>query len=161
VGPGVAAGAAAVADGVAVGCGVAEPVGCGVAEPVGFGVPLGVAVGVGSAAPVSAVILRTLRKRSSAGAPSSLSSSFDSPARLITMLVLPSVMTSASVTPRALTRFSMICRACSSDSSEGGLPSSVVARIVTWVPPTRSRPSRGCSRSAKLMPLVPANSTSR
>ena len=47
----------------------------------------------------------------------------------------PSVTTSASATPSALTRCSMICRAWSSASRLGGLPSAVRACSVTVVPP--------------------------
>ena len=50
-----------------------------------------------------------------------------SPGTEMTMLLLPSVTTSASATPRPLTRCSMICRACSSRRRSGALPSGVRA----------------------------------
>ena len=59
------------------------------------------------------------------------------------MLELPSVTTSASATPRPLTRCSMICRASSRSAFAGALPFGVLAVSVTVVPPRRSRPSCG------------------
>lgn len=78
------------------------------------------------------------------------------------MFRLPSVTTSASATPNALTRLSMICRASSRFSAVGGLPSTLlVASSVTRVPPMRSRPSRGSSRSFKLPLAPPEKNTKR
>jgi hypothetical protein len=57
------------------------------------------------------------------------------------------VTTSASATPRPLTRRSMICLAWSSAALLGGLLSVVCACRVTWVPPSRSRPSLGVDES--------------
>ncbi len=57
------------------------------------------------------------------------------------------VTTSASATPSPLTRRSMICRAWSSAALLGGLLSVVFACRVTWVPPSRSRPSFGVGES--------------
>ena len=59
------------------------------------------------------------------------------------MFESPSVTTSASATPRPLTRCSMIWRASSSSSLAGGFPSGVRAVSVTVVPPRRSSPSCG------------------
>src|SRR6185437_7617801 len=58
----------------------------------------------------------------------------------------PSSTTSAPLTPIPLTRCSMICRAWSRDSREGGRPSTVRAVRVTRVPPCRSMPSLGLGR---------------
>ena len=119
------------------------------------------AAGGGTAAvPLPSAALSTLRKRSSAALPTSVRSRF-SPGREMTMLRLPSVTTSASATPNALTRLSMIWRASSRFSAVGGLPSTLfVASSVTRVPPMRSRPSRGSSRSFRL-PLAPEKNTKR
>ncbi len=137
--------------GLVVACGDALPDGAGLAVP--DGAALGVGAGA-AAAPLPSVALRTLRKRSSAALPTSVRSRFW-PGREMTMLRLPSVTTSASATPYALTRLSMIWRASSRLPAVGGLPSTVfVASSVSRVPPTRSRPSRGSSRSFQ-PPLAP------
>src|SRR5690349_5855086 len=98
----------------------------------------------------SVVVLSTVRKRSCAGEPICLSRSSLLPARDTVMLLFPSVITSASETPRPLTRFSMICRACSRLFAGGGFPFSVLACIVTRVPPIRSRPSLGANLLCQL-----------
>ncbi|PSK66751.1 hypothetical protein B0E53_01312 [Micromonospora sp. MH33] len=67
------------------------------ALPDGAGVALAVGAGA-AAAPLPSVALSTLRKRSSAALPTSVRSRF-SPGREMTMLRLPSVITSASATP--------------------------------------------------------------
>ena len=136
------------------------PLAVGDALPLGVGValPLGLALAAGTEL-LSTTRLITLRNRSSAAVPMVLRSSFW-PGTETTMFRLPSVTTSASATPRALTRFSMISRARSSWSAPGARPAWVCARRVTRVPPTRSRPSFGCRRSRKL-PLVPAKNTRR
>lgn len=118
------------------------------------------AAGGASATPLPEAALSTLRNRSSAASPTSSRFRF-SPGREMTMLRLPSVTTSASATPNALTRLSMISRASSRFSAVGGLPSTLlVASSVTRVPPIRSRPSLGSSRSFQL-PLAPAKNTKR
>ncbi len=96
----------------------------------------------------------TGRKRSWAVAPSSRACSPSSPGTEMTMLFSPSVTTSASATPRPLTRCSMIWRASSSSSDAGGWPSGVAAVNVTVVPPRRSRPSCGV-RSVPVKKISP------
>lgn len=138
-----------------------EAVALGDALPDGAGLALADGVGAGAGtAPLPSAALSTLRKRSSAGLPTSVRSRF-SPGREITMFRLPSVTTSASATPNALTRFSMIWRASSRFSAVGAWPLTVFfASSVSRVPPIRSRPSRGSSRSLKL-PLAPPKNTRR
>lgn len=77
------------------GFGDALPEGAGEALPEGAGV--GAAVGA-VAAPLPSAALSTLRKRSSAALPTSVSSRFW-PGREMTMFRSPSVTTSASATP--------------------------------------------------------------
>ena len=95
----------------------------------------------------SLVILSTLRKRSCAGTPTWRMVSLFSPGTEITMWLSPSVTTSASATPNALTRFSMISRAGLQVLGARRVPVRVVATSVSVVPPTRSRPSFGSRRS--------------
>jgi hypothetical protein len=104
----------------------------------------------------------TLRNRSSAGVPTWRIESLFCPGTDTTMWLLPSVTTCASDTPKALTRFSMISRACSSRAASGALPSAVRATSVIVVPPTRSRPSFGSKRSLREplpKPMTTPNST--
>jgi hypothetical protein len=140
-------------DGSAAG---AEADGAGSAGALPLGAALGAADGGFTAvAATSPVALSTLRNRICAAWPTFLSSSASWPAMDTTMLRLPSTTTSASETPSAFTRFSMICRDCSMLCADGGCPFCSEAWYVACVPPTRSRPSFGCSRSVKL-PLAPA-----
>ncbi|OLT13084.1 hypothetical protein BJF78_22815 [Pseudonocardia sp. CNS-139] len=86
----------------------------------------------------------TGRKRSCAVWPSERAWSPSCPGTVIVMLE-PSSTTSAPVTPRPLTRSSMICCACTSWSRGGTAPVSVRGWSVTRVPPCRSMPRRGVS----------------
>src|SRR3954447_18611938 len=76
----------------------------------------------------------------------------------MTMFASPSVTTSASATPRPLTRCSMIWRASSRSSGAGALPSGVRAVSVTVVPPRTSRPSWGVRSEPvkKMRPYITA-----
>ena len=77
----------------------------------------------------------TGRNRSCAVAPSWRAWSPLSPGTEMTMFELPSVTTSASATPRPLTRCSMIWRASSRSAWRAALPFGVLAVSVTVVPP--------------------------
>ena len=83
----------------------------------------------------------TSRMRSWAVWPSERAWSPSLPGTVIVRLS-PSSTTSAPVTPRPLTRSSMICCACRSCSRGGTAPVSVRGWRVTRVPPCRSMPSR-------------------
>jgi hypothetical protein len=71
-----------------------------------------------------------------------------------TSWLLPCRTTVASVTPELLTRSVMIDCACAMALDGGVLPSVVFAVKMTWVPPSRSRPSFGVCR-------VPGQKTAR
>ncbi len=124
------------------GDGVAAPLGgvmAGVGVAPGAGaVPAGGA-GAGAAGTGWPI---TGRKRSCAVCPSDRACSPASPGTVMVMLS-PSRTTSAPLTPRPLTRCSMICWACTSWSRGGEPPSTVRATSVTRVPPCRSMPSFG------------------
>ena len=136
-------------------CGVAEPdglaeapdaAGDGDGEPDGLAEPDGVAVPDGGVAGAAALVI-TGRSRSWAVWPTDLAASPFAPGTEMTIRSGLWVTTSASATPRPLTRRSMICLAWSSEALLGGLPSVVFACSVTWVPPSRSRPSLGLGES--------------
>src|SRR5262249_48666832 len=92
----------------------------------------------------SVVVWSTLRKVSLAGATIFFrSSALVPPATLTTRRRSPSVTTSGSDTPLALTRFAMIERAWSRLAELGALLSGVSAESVIAAPPCRSRPSFG------------------
>jgi hypothetical protein len=110
---------------------------------------------------VSPVTPISIRNRICAACDRSLSWSSALPARETTMFRSPWITTSASDTPSALTRFSMMSRACSMLSFDGTWPPCTEAMYVACVPPTRSRPSLGCRRSVTLPLAPPAKKTSR
>src|SRR4051812_25142152 len=132
-------------DGAADAFGDAEVLGdaVGLAEPEGAAVPDGAVAGVGAAAP----LVISGRNRSWAVWPTVLAWSPLAPGTEMMIRSRPWVTTSASATPRPLTRRSMIWRAWSSAAELGGWLSVVLACSVTWVPPCRSRPSFGLAES--------------
>ena len=148
-GAGVAAGVAAASEGAGVGVGVAAgSVGAGEATAAGsVGAGVGVAAGsVGVA--VGAKIADTARKSNSAVCLiCSAICCWLTPGTLTTIAALspdPWVVTSASATPKALTRCRMISTDCLRATSVTG-PASPIGRgtRITWVPPRRSNPSLG------------------
>ncbi len=141
--------AVGAAEAVGVGVGAVVALGVGWADPEAPGLGVADAVGVGAAAGRSGAVASTVRNRSWAGVPTCSTTSSFAAATLMTMWESPSVITSGSATPAPLTRFSMIRRACSSWSALGAWQSGVRAIRVIVVPPTRSRPSLGFSRSLK------------
>jgi hypothetical protein len=104
--------------------GAAEPLASADADGLGDAESVGSALSVASASSAGGTAGSgwpiTGRKRSWAVAPSSRACSPSSPGTEMTMLLSPSVTTSASATPRPLTRCSMIWRASSSSSGAGG-----------------------------------------
>jgi hypothetical protein len=99
--------------------GLGDAVSDGAAEPLASGSSVASASSAGGAAAGSGPVI-TGRNRSWAVCPSSRACSPSSPGTEMTMLESPSVTTSASATPRPLTRCSMIWRASSSSSWAGG-----------------------------------------
>jgi len=118
-----------------------------VAFVVASGVDVVDGVGVLVTGPVTGAIASTCRNRNSAVWPTSLTiwSAF-TPGTAMTMLSLPWVVISGSVTPLPETRDAMICVAWSSLSFvTPPCPAVGLAVSVIDVPPRRSSPSRALS----------------
>lgn len=136
----------ALDDGVAWALGLVPPSAFGAPELLAEG--LGVAAGAAGAPSAKA---RTGRKYSWAVVPTCSRACFSFvPLGMFTMMwSRPCVWTSASDTPRPLTRRSMMPTAVFMLVSliASGLPGSLLALSVMLVPPARSMPSRGSSAS--------------
>jgi hypothetical protein len=125
--------------------GLADPLGVAPGDAVPPAVPLGDGVPAGAGA--AAVEEISGRKLSCAVCPTCLAASLFWPGTEMMIRSRPWVTTSASATPSALTRRSMICLACFIASGLGCCPLSVRACSVTVVPPCRSSPSFGVAES--------------